>query len=201
MNIRELTFDEIKQIYNERILSDFPRAEIKPFSVIKRLYKKNLYFCFGLFEEGVLRAYAFLVKSKSGSAVMIDYFAVISGNRGAGYGSQFMPLLKQQLSGFSSIIIEVESRRSAKDATELEIRERRISFYVRNGYLRSRVMSRLFGVDYEIMTLPIDETLGDESVYAELNALYDTLFPPRLRKLFSHIEIEDDERIEKLPRF
>ena len=60
--IRELSLQEMQEIYDGQMQEDFPPAEIKPFSTIRLLYERGEYLGLGMLtKEGSILAYAFFV--------------------------------------------------------------------------------------------------------------------------------------------
>lgn len=196
MMIRTLTFPEISAIYQEHLLNDFPANEVKPLFVMKSLLEKQLYQCYGLFEDagvagivpgtaaasGMTRqpavlAYAFLCRGHRSSSLILDYFAVVSTSRQQGYGSQFLELLRHKFEDAAGILAEVESVEQGEDDAERLVRQRRLDFYLRNGFCRTRVAGKIFGVDYDIVFLPLAKSCEDPFVCAEMEEIYRTMIP------------------------
>ena len=50
-NIRLLDTEEIKSIYNEHIVTDFPASEVKPLKQMLEKRENGQYFVYGLFES------------------------------------------------------------------------------------------------------------------------------------------------------
>ena len=93
MTVRRFTAQEIADVYNTYLVKDFPKAEVKPLSRIQYLFEKNLYFGYGLYDESdTLLAYAFFSDAYGCEFVLLDYFAVVDGNRGAGIGCKMLTL-------------------------------------------------------------------------------------------------------------
>lgn len=68
-----------------------------------------------------------------------------------------------------------------KNEAEKSERERRISFYERNGARKTNISSKLFDVEFDIFYLPIKKEWDDSFVYSELDKIYDTIFPKEFR--------------------
>ena len=105
MEIRELTLEEIRDIYKEHLCRDFPADELKPLDRMEVSLREGTYKCVGAFEAGAFRAYAFFVII--GSRCLLDYFGVVPEMRGKGVGTAF---LKEVLSSLEAelILIEIE---------------------------------------------------------------------------------------------
>lgn len=159
LEVKSLDLSQIKYIYEKHMTADFPANELKPFSAIENLLGRGKYLAYGLFDDEVIRAYAFFAAGKKSHSLLLDYFAVKASGRSRGFGSKFLRLLKNEIitgyPGISSVIAEVERVRFASDELERSIRERRIAFYKRNGFKGTRIKSLLFGVDYSILYWPL----------------------------------------------
>jgi len=181
MNIKHLSTEDVSDIFKNSMQFDFPQNEIRPLSNIKKLMQQNLYPCYGLYVDGVLKAYAFFCHALLGDCLLLDYYAVTQTDRSKGYGSIFLKNLQETLNDFSGIIVELESINAAKNETERLERERRISFYERNGMQKTGIFSNLFDVEFDIFYLPIKKEWDDSFVYRELDKIYDAIFPKVLR--------------------
>lgn len=179
--VRRLTLTRMKQIYEIHMISDFPRAELKPWKRIESMYGEGNYEGYGLYEGEELRAYALFVKASGGCGnLLLDYFAVCRGNRAFGYGSRFLGLLEKELADCGGILLESERILSAANEEEYGIRTRRIAFYQRNRCIVTDIEARVYGVDYSILYLPISRSIEQISVKEELEQIYHTMFSPEV---------------------
>ena len=96
LTLKALTGEQVTDIYARHMCRDFAPDELKPLAGILRLMDEGLYRAYGLYEEGSLRGYAMLMTSPGGRTALLDYYAVISSRRGAGYGSRFLALLRAE---------------------------------------------------------------------------------------------------------
>ncbi len=176
IEIKRLDFETLKSICHTQMPLDFPAAEIKPFPIIERLYKKGLYIGYGLYEGQALLGYALFCSTSDQRYILLDYLAVLQTHRCGGYGSQFLALLKQSLSSYACLLLEVEDDDYAQTKDELELRQRRIGFYIRNDIHMSAVRSFVYGCRFKIMYTPLAEPVNDDNVYDALHAVYHTLF-------------------------
>lgn len=178
MEVKQLEFDTVKQIYEEHLTKDFIPAEQKPLIVLHILMKLGLYFCYGLYDENQLKGYAFFCAgdNKKKDAILLDYFVVLDGLRGKGYGTEFMKLLKVELSEYGMILAEVELMEETKESQGDSIKEKRKQFYLKNGWLITSLEVDLFGERLQIYQLPIRAQETESKVYEELNQIYDKMF-------------------------
>lgn len=175
IKIVELNDEEIKEIYAKHMVNDFPISEVKPLEVILQGKKLGHYECFGMYEDNALMAYAFMANADNKTAVLLDYLAVISDARGKGYGTRMLRELKKHYLDKCEtkvLIIEAESIKSSKNDAEKQIRERRIRFYRNNDLLEQDYFSVVFGTEFSILYLFIDEYVEDKDlikdVYSEI---------------------------------
>lgn len=187
MKIEQLNQAVVAELYQNCLLVDFPPAELKPLATIQTLMEQGLYECYGLYEDGDLKAYAFLAKSTSGTCVLLDYYAVCAPYRSMAYGSQFLTLLKNHCHHYKGIIAEVETIEAASDDEERAIRERRVAFYKRNGISSTGLAFDLFGVDLSIYYFALDPEWDDSFIYKELDAIYHILFTGKLYEENVHL--------------
>jgi GNAT superfamily N-acetyltransferase len=154
---------------------DFPKSELKPFSMIEELVQKGNYLCYGFFDGNQPYGYIYLTRSNSRESVFIDYLAVHKEHRSKGLGSTFLEELKCNLDG-NILILEVEDPIVAIDENDLNKRNRRIDFYLKNGLTLTNIKSRVFTDEYCIMTYSLEDNNGNDSLEAELADIYLQLF-------------------------
>lgn len=190
LKIKQLNTDEITTLYHTHMENDFPADELKPLESIINLTKQDVYECLGLFDEDTLKAYAFLAREKNGQIYLLDYLAVCKAYRNQSYGSQFLALLKTKYQDAQGLIIEIESLRTAHDATDLQIRSKRLAFYKRNGLVQTEVTTNCFDVEFTILYLPLSLDYDYSFVSEHLNCIYETIFPAHLYK--AHVRFVDE---------
>ena len=168
--LRQLESEEITQVYEICMRKDFPESELKPLSAIRQMLEAGIYDCLGLFEDTRLMAYGFFVTDWQRGILLLDYLAVCEPWRGMGYGGKCLDRIRDFYKGEKGILLECESLESGQDQEERFLRERRIRFYLDNGCVRTQVRSLLFGVEYEILYMPLAEERVDGA--GELENLY-----------------------------
>lgn len=183
MTIQKLEIPQLEKLYYAHMEKDFVPQELRPWHSVKHLTEQGCYDTFACREEGQLVAYAAFARCEAG--VLLDYFAVVPQLRGKGVGSRFFRELKGVFPQFEApcIFIEVESLESASSPEEREVRRRRIQFYQRCGCEGTPIFAHLFGVEYQIMTFPLEEGPSPslEELEATLLRLYQVIIP-RLEK-------------------
>lgn len=178
---RQLTREEIASVYNTHMKKDFPRDELKPLSMVMSSLDKEQYFCYGIFDSDTLCGYAYFVSLLiDGKQIcLLDYFAVVSGMRDSGIGSEFLHLLRNELTDAEMLICESEDPSAAADSEKLT-RERRIAFYLRNGFVDTGASASVFGVDYVLLELDFGRRHSPEEIRAGYSALYSSFLPEKL---------------------
>lgn len=179
MILRKFNKEEIKQIYETDMQNDFPPAEIKPLSAIFRMIDAGNYEGKGLYKDGELLAYVFISFSTPKDVALIDYLAVCSKYRGKGIGGQLISAIRQDMSEWRGIILEVEDPEYAANETDYNIQCRRINFYQNNNVELSTVKLSLFGVPFRIMHFN-DFSLEKCDIRKMLENIYHVMFPNRI---------------------
>ncbi len=175
--IKQISLKDFIPIYKNYITKDFPLNERRPLNTIKKLYKKDFYTCFVMYsEKEELLAYACFISIPDMNSTLLDYFAVTKNLRGTGIGSRFLEELKNNLN-IGGIIIESEMPEKASNNEEMKTRKKRIQFYERNGSIISNVGWKLFGVDYNLLWLPIKSSLKDIDILSDIQNIYSHTMP------------------------
>lgn len=188
MKLIQLDKKERQEVYDNHLLADFHESEVKPFSMIEKLIQRNEYKCYGFLEGNSLVGYAYLTKAKDSSSLVIDYLAVCSGNRSNGLGSKFIDILKEKFKeNYSSILAEVEDPEASTSREDKENRDRRISFYIRNGFSVSGVKTKVLVDDYRIIKLSLQREMTDSEVTEEIRKVYKTIFSEEFYKKHIHV--------------
>lgn len=190
MDLIKLNDEDIINVYNNHMLSDFPLEELKPLDVIQKLIKKENYMCYGLYDSEQLLAYAFLVSLKS--YILIDYYSVCEQHRNKRIGSKFLSTLKEKFKDYNGIMVEVEKIECAPNEIEKLIRERRIGFYKRNRMIMTNISCELFGVKFSIMCLCNIE-LEDLEILEALKAIYKEITPSKLYTKYVKVSCIDSK--------
>ena len=123
----------------------------------------------------------------NGKYALLDYFAVKKDLRGTGIGSKTFPLLRTEMKDRDGLLLEVESVESAEAEEEVNIRRRRIAFYERCGCEMTKAKSLLYGVDFNILVLPIAQPVPEAKVVLhELENIYHVMFDDELYRRVCH---------------
>ncbi|MCR5136599.1 MAG: GNAT family N-acetyltransferase [Oscillospiraceae bacterium] len=157
---------------------DFPPDELKPFSSIRLAFEAKIYECFGLFSDSTFLGYAFYYKYDEN--YLLDYFAIKAGERGRGFGSLFLSRLSELLSKAACVICEAEDPAAAETPETLEIRNRRIQFYLSNGFQETGITSRVFGAEYRLLVISASKSYRDAEIAEIYSSIYNRMLPENL---------------------
>lgn len=161
-SIRRLSLDELKALHRECIRRDFPKNEVRPYSMVKRLASNNLYIAYGAYCNNTLIAYATFFNLPDSPVTLLDYLAVQPEHRGTGIGSSFIgefkSIVKNEFPHSRVIAIECESPQYATSTADKATREKRINFYIRNGAVITQSTLYAFGVNYNLLAVYLDNS-------------------------------------------
>lgn len=180
VRVRELTREEVRRLYRERMKDDFPKNELKPLSMMEAAMDRGDYLTLGAFppDQTDPAAYAFFVTP--GDAALFDYLAVRQDLRDCGVGSAFLRALGPTLARFRPVLLESDDPDHAPDEGERTRRLRRLAFYERNGLIDTGVRGCVFGADFRILVFPSpsDAPIPEPEDTARLyRGLYRTFLP------------------------
>ena len=136
-------FPQVKALYE----SAFPANERIP---IKHLLDNKIKREFWAFFDGDLFC-GFSNSITHGSITNIVYFAVVPELHSRGYGSKILQAIREKHPD-ARIVVDIEVEEDSKDAEELERRNRRRDFYLRNGFDSSPVDYVWQGEHYRLLS-------------------------------------------------
>ncbi len=174
--IRLLSLDELKEIYDTYMRKDFPLMEMRPFRALRRMWNQGRYAAYGRYEGTDLEAYACFYSCRDQRCALMDYLAVVPDRRDCGIGSAFLRGLVPTLTQWDGILVEAESAASAADETDREERKKRLRFYQRNGAVPTGMNCRLFGVDYSLLYIPVSKEKEERDLKGLVNGLYREMY-------------------------
>ncbi|MCD7727859.1 MAG: GNAT family N-acetyltransferase [Ruminococcus sp.] len=183
-----LSVSQAKEIYKKYMKSDFPKNELKPFSMIKVHTERGVYLPIGIYDNNALAGYAYCLLDKESSGVLLDYFAILKPLRGKGIGSRALKSVCSYFTnelGFKALVLESESADFAKNDEDKATRLKRMAFYQRNGMFLQSFSTNLFGVHYKIFSYPEVDARG------LILSIYQKILPARLLK--SRLKIIEEE--------
>lgn len=195
MELRQLNKHELKQLYQTRMVRDFPPAERKPLVTILGLMKTGRYTALLAEEDGAAVGYALLWKTGDGKGTLLEYLGVMDDRRNQGVGGR---LLEQLAARNTHLFGEAEAPISA-DPAENDLRLRRLGFYRRNGFRVLNYECALFGVRYRCLYRGPETE--DGRVLEMHRGAYDAVFAPKRLHRYFQIPLHDGEEIVHAPRW
>ena len=147
-------FDSIKIKKLYRI--SFPRAERKPYSIIKQMQKEGRGDLWIYEDNGKFLGFATTINGKD--AILVDYLAVNTNTRGSGIGSAILQDLRKHY-GDDRLFLEIETVTPL--ATNNDQRERRKAFYLKNGMQEMGVVANIFETDMELLSFGLKITFDE----------------------------------------
>ena len=178
MELIQLNKDQIASLYNEHMVHDFKKDELKPLKMILKALDDGIYECLGLSDGAGLLGYTFLVRQ--GKRYLVDYLAVYPEERDKGRGAAILKLLSEYITDAEIMIIEVEDPFYAESSEEKEIQERRVSFYLRNNCVDTRVRVRCFGVPFIIICFGRNDSLDRSAIWEAYQSFYRAVLPEKM---------------------
>lgn len=190
-----LSKEQMKFIFDNYMIKDFPESELKPWKKIENGLLQDSYFAYGMFEDIVihgessnikgngcvdgLKAYAFFIKSNKFNTYLLDYFAVLSGKRQSGIGSAYLQELKNiAVKDNKELILEVENPYYESDLQKKENMLKRIQFYKKNHINVSNVSCNFMSNEYRI--LYASDKGNDEQIRELTENVYRDFFGDKL---------------------
>lgn len=173
MQMKILTSEERDYFYHNYLLNDFHESEVKPLNLIEQLISNGNYQCIGFFKNKVPMGYAYLIKSNDDKVLFLDYFAVIKTHRSNGLGSIFIDHLKNTFKDkYTSLIAEVENPYYSENEKDKHNRNRRINFYLQNGFKITNICSRVKNDEYHIINIDFQQNSDETELFNYLKQIY-----------------------------
>ncbi len=132
---------EMKRLYFQA----FPKAERVPWRILKRRSKRECSFD-GYDREG--KFIGLTVSLETEQFLLLFYLAVCADLRSEGYGGELLARMRER-SGKKPIVLDIEE--VPPDAPEDGQLQRRLKFYLSNGYRRTGFRFEAYGVRYETL--------------------------------------------------
>ena len=135
---REMTVPEIEDWYATDFAEAFAENERKPLPDILSLIEEGRYRLLGLFDGHGMTGYAALWIRRDIPLVLLDYLGVRSDLRNRGLGAALLDRLKK---GGYPLVTESELPVAGDSEEANALRQRRIGFYRRNGFVPAYEMA------------------------------------------------------------
>jgi len=188
--------DEMKASYQGHMINVFPENELKPCDSIYNEMLEGKYLACGLYAGEELVGYVFTACMPEREQLFGQYVVVKEEYRSMGVGAVMMDKVMQHYSGYRCFMADVEDPDYPVDNEDRQARERRMRFYIRNGFRRTRVKAHVYGVDYEVIVRDISAHVDDKEVLDSANAIYESMsYPGTFPEMFQlRIEYKLNDR-------
>lgn len=195
MELKLLNKEELVQLYNDEMVFDFPKTELKPVRSMLRLMNMGKYEPLLVLEDGEAVGYAMVWLPESREGALLEYFGVLRGKRNSGLGSKILALLVER---YGQIFGEAEAPTS-DDPAENDLRRRRIGFYLRNGMRVLDYECALFGVHFNCLYLGPEQ--DDRKIEKLHRSVYADYFSPEHMAKYIQLPLRPGEKIIPVPEW
>lgn len=195
MELKLLNKEELTKLYNEEMVLDFPKAELKPVRGMLHLMDMGLYDPLLVLEDGEVIGYATIWLPPCRQGALLEYLGVLRGKRNAGLGTRILHALAGK---YGQLFGEAEAPTS-DDPAENELRRRRIGFYERNGFRVLDYECALFGVHFNCLYMGPEK--DDRKVEALHRSVYAAYFSPEHFKRYIQLPLRPGEAIASAPEW
>lgn len=178
LELKDMLPDEMRAAYLGHMVNVFPPCELKPCDSIYSEMLEDRFLACGLYAGKELVAYVFTACMPGRAQLFGQYVVVKEEYRCMGVGAELIKRVAARYSGYRCFMADVEDPDFAKDEADRALRERRMRFYIRNGFRRTRVKAHVYGVDYEVIVRDISAHADDAEVFEAANALYESMASP-----------------------
>lgn len=169
--IKKLNYTKLHDIYKKYMTIDFPKEELKPYSMIKNYVKNNEGIALGYYDDNNNCLLGYATTLFADKVVLLDYFAILPEFRSKGLGTSFIDELSKFFSDYKLLLIEAETPDNI-------IAKKRIDFYKKCGCIDSNIKGYLYFVDYILMYKELSDTNSiniKETILKTYNILYPKL--------------------------
>lgn len=194
MELRELTPEQLKQLYDQELKRAFPPQELKPLKAMEGLREQGRYQALGLWDGEVLRGYALMWLEPDYPFVLLDYLGTLEGMRSQGLGSKMLDLLSKYYAGCRGVFGEAEAPDHGAPEGE-PLRRRRLAFYERNGFRYGGYDCALFGVHYQTLIRGDADVSAQELMQAH-QSIYRRHMPQSIFERFIQIPLLPGEQVK-----
>ena len=168
----------MRKAYLTDMVHVFPENERKPCDAIYDEMLQGKFLAFGLFAGGELLAYALIARMPGCGYLFAQYVVVKEAYRSRGLGGMLMDEVAKRCGAYRAVMVDVEDPEFGADDAERDYREKRVRFYLKNGFRTTRVKARVCGVDYLVMARELSTYPSDEEIFEASDALYRSMAMP-----------------------
>lgn len=146
--ITDLSKDSSKKEIINLYKTAFPRNERFPVYKIKKWIKNGIAIFNKYYDNNKLIGFTLCLKDKN--VLYLFYFAIMKSERSKGYGTKVLTLLKEE---YKDMNIFLASEHVDKNTPIDDIKYHRQEFYKRNGFIKTDIIVREYGVSYDLFSL------------------------------------------------
>lgn len=150
-----------------KYLKLFPASERKSYKQFVSAFNNGILNIIEIMLDGNSIGFFLTNSIKGNKYLQVDYFAIFSEFQGKGYGRQAISKLKQISCKYKGIFIEVEKIGLGKDEAENMLRQRRMRFYTKLGFIPLDYDFDLFKVIFTPLVLPVHDVLDEQETIVE----------------------------------
>ena len=194
MHLRKLTAKQLSDLYQWELKKAFPPEELKPLKAMLGLMERNRYEALGLYDEKGLHGYALMWLEPGYPFALLDYLGTLEGERGTGFGTEMLALLRAHYAHYRGIFGEAEAPENGDPADE-PLRRRRLAFYERNGFRYGGYDCAMFGVHYQTLIMG-DEDVTPQELMAAHQGIYGGYMPEHIYQRFIQIPLRPGETVK-----
>lgn len=134
MELININFKEFKEEVYQKYIEIFPEEERKSLETIEKNYNKNITSFIKIAEANKLIGFLIMNSIENNRYMQLDYFAILPEYQNKGHGTKAIKELKNLISNYDAIFVEIEKLGCGANKTDNEIREKRAKFYERLGF-------------------------------------------------------------------
>ncbi len=134
MELININFKEFKEEVYQKYIEIFPEEERKSLETIEKNYNKNITSFIKIAEANKLIGFLIMNSIENNRYMQLDYFAILPEYQNKGHGTKAIKELKNLISNYNAIFVEIEKLGCGANKTDNEIREKRAKFYERLGF-------------------------------------------------------------------
>lgn len=155
-----------KEIY-PKYLKLFPASERKSYKQFVSAFNKGILSIIEIKLDKKCIGFFLTNSIKDNKYLQVDYFAVFPKFQRKGYGKQAINKLKEISNKYMGIFIEIEKLGMGRDNMENTLRQMRMNFYTKLGFIPLNYDFNLFNVIYTPMILPVHNKLDSEEIIVQ----------------------------------
>ena len=194
MELRQLDKEELTALYQNEMIADFPRSELKPLAAMLRLMDLGRYDPLAAIDGGETVGYAMMWLPQDRTGALLEYLGVLRGRRNGGLGGRILELLTAR---YGQLFGEAEAPDPQASPEENSLRRRRIAFYERSGFRVLDYLCALFGVRFHCLYRGPEA--DDRKVESMHRGVYAQYFSPAHMQRYIQLPLGPDEAVKPAP--